>query len=62
MGYEAVYKCDICGHLNVLYDMSNEPDKKGIGHKLFYYCENGCVFSEDEHCKIKGKSRLTRVF
>ena len=61
MGFETVYKCTICGHLNVFYNMTNGPDTGLAGDVLYNYCENGCIFSEDEHCRIKGKSKLVRV-
>lgn len=60
MGYEEVYRCTICGHLNVMYNMSNDPPDEP-GHILYNYCENGCVFKEDPHCLIKGKSKLVKV-
>lgn len=60
MGFETVYRCTICGCLNVFYDMGQKDDGK-IGDVLYNYCKNDCVYSEDEHCKIKGKSKLVRV-
>lgn len=60
MGFETVYKCEICGGLNVFYDMGQKDDG-ATGDILYSYCKNGCVFTENEQCKIKGKSKLVRV-
>lgn len=60
MGYEEVYRCTICGHLNVMYNMSNSPPDPP-GHILYNYCEYGCVYKDDPHCVIKGKSKLEKV-
>lgn len=60
MGFETVYKCTICGGLNVFYDMGQKDDG-AVGDILYSYCKNGCVFTENEQCRIKGKSKLVRV-
>ena len=59
MGHEEIYKCTICGGYNVLYRMGSEDIP--IGGTLLYYCKNDCVYREDPHCLIKGKSKLERI-
>ena len=61
MGHEEVYRCEVCGCLNVFYDMSVGPDTGKPGDILYNYCKNDCVYAEDEHCRIKGKSKFVRV-
>ena len=60
MGQESVYLCSICGDLNVLYEMDDKP--RPLGHILYYYCKNECVYEDDINCKIKGKSKLIKVY
>lgn len=60
MGHEEVWRCKICGHLEVFYVMSDSIHKNG--DEMFNYCSNGCVYNDDPHCVIKGKSKFVKVF
>lgn len=56
---EELWRCTVCGGINVFYDMGSNGFDSLKSDTLYSYCKNGCVVPEE---RIKGKSLFKRVY